>query len=55
MKYNEERHKCTINLLRFHEFLDALPKEMKEEVRNDHVLDKYRETIKENIAEGMDI
>ena len=32
MKYNEDRHKCTIDLLRFCEFLDALPEVMKEEV-----------------------
>ena len=55
MKYHEDRHKCTIDLLRFHKLLDALPEGMKEEVWNDHVLDKHRETIEDKIAEGMDI
>ena len=55
MKYQEDRHECTIGLLRFSEFLDALTKGMKEEVWNDHVLDKHRKNIEGNIAEGMDI
>ena len=55
MSYQEDSHKCTINLLIFREFLDALTEEMKEEVMNDHVLDKHREKIKEKIVEGMEI
>ena len=55
MKYHEERHECTIDLLRFCELLDSLPKVMKEEVWNDHVLDKHCENIKDNITGGMDI
>ena len=37
----------------FLKFLDALPEGMKEEVWNDHDLDKHRENIKDKIAEGM--
>ena len=55
MKYHEDRHKCTIDILRFSELLDALTKGMKEEVCNDHFLYTHRETTEENIAEGMEI
>ena len=51
MKYHEDRHKCIIDLLRFCEFLGALPKGMKEEVWNDHVLDNHHETIEDNVVE----
>ena len=33
----------------------ALPEIIKEELCNDHVLDKHRKTIEEKIAEGIDI
>ena len=55
MKYNEDRHECTIDLLRFCELLGSLIELIKEEVWNYHVLDKHRETIEDNIAERIDI
>ena len=39
----------------FCELLYALPEIIKEELCNDHVLDKHRKTIEEKIAEGIDI
>ena len=55
MSYHKDSHKFTIDLLIFSEFLDALTKGTKEEVMNDHVLDKHRETIEDKIVEGMEI
>ena len=55
MKYHEDRHKCTIHLLIFHGFLDALTKGMTEEVWNDHVLNKHCKNIEGNIVEVMDM
>ena len=55
MNYHEDRPNFTIELLMFCEFLDALPEGMKEEVWNDHFLDKHQKTTEEKISEGMNI
>ena len=55
MKYHEDCHKCNIDLFRFCEFLYALTKGMNEDVWNYHALDKHRKTVKDKIAEGMEI
>ena len=45
MNYHEDRHKCTIDLLRYWLLLDALTKGMQEEVWNDNFLNKHCENI----------
>ena len=55
MKYHEDLHECTIDLLMFCEFLNALPDVMKNDVYNYHVIDNHPENIEEKIVEGMDI
>ena len=39
----------------FHELLGALSEGMKEEVCNDHDLNKHRKTIEDKVAKWMDI
>ena len=45
MKYHEDCHKSTIDLLRYWGLLNSMPKGMEEEVWNDNFIDNHRANI----------
>mmetsp|Transcript_35038 Transcript_35038/g.76818 ORF Transcript_35038/g.76818 Transcript_35038/m.76818 type:complete len:471 (+) Transcript_35038:423-1835(+) len=55
IKYHDSSHECEVDCQRFRQFLDALPEGTKDKVWEDYILNKFRDTIQDKIALGLNI